>query len=207
MRNTDQHTTGPATAPPDRAPTAERVRVWDPFVRLFHWTLGAAVLIAFLTEDELLELHTWAGYTVLALIGVRLVWGLIGPRHARWSEFVRGPRTTLTYLWDALHKRAPRYLGHNPAGAAMVVALLLGFTATAITGVVVLGAGEWAGPLAPYLKNVSAQQAHDLKELHEFLAYATLSLVPLHLLGVLMSSLEHRENLIRGMIDGYKRAE
>ena len=85
MSNPNASTTAPGSNPP-----AERVRVWDPFVRLFHWGLAGAVLIAFLTEDELLELHTWAGYTALALIGVRLVWGLIGPRHARWAEFVRG---------------------------------------------------------------------------------------------------------------------
>ncbi len=86
-------------------------------------------LIAFLTEDELLGLHTWAGYTVLALIGVRLVWGLIGPRHARWSHFVRGPRATLAYLSEVLRGHPARYLGHNPAGAAMAVALIAGFAA------------------------------------------------------------------------------
>ncbi|MFY9975192.1 MAG: cytochrome b/b6 domain-containing protein, partial [Chromatiaceae bacterium] len=79
----------PAAMGGDRA---RRVRVWDPLVRLFHWSLAAAVLIAFLTEDEQIDLHLIAGYSVLALIGFRLVWGLVGPRHARWSDFVRGPR-------------------------------------------------------------------------------------------------------------------
>jgi cytochrome b len=183
------------------------VRVWDPFVRLFHWGLGAAVLIAFLTEDELLGLHTWAGYTALTLIGARLVWGLIGPRHARWSDFVRGPRATLDYLRDALRGRAARHLGHNPAGGAMVVALLAGVGATAVSGMAVLGAGELAGPLAPYLQGLSSETAHGLEEVHEVIAYATLALIPLHLLGVALASLQHRENLVRGMIDGYKRGE
>jgi cytochrome b len=207
MNDTNSLAAQTARTLPDQAAPADRVLVWDPFVRLFHWALGAAVLVAFLTEDELLELHTWAGYTVLALIGARLVWGLIGPRYARWSQFVRGPRVTLGYIWDALHGRAARYLGHNPAGGAMVVALLVGLAATAISGLAVLGAGEFAGPLAPYLEGVSARTAHDLKEVHEFFAYATLILIPLHVLGVLLSSLEHRENLVRGMIDGYKRAD
>jgi len=186
-------------------PSTDRVRVWDPVVRFFHWALGAAVLIAFLTEDELLGPHTWAGYIALTLIGARLLWGLIGPRHARWWDFVRGPRVTLAYLGDVLRGRAARYLGHNPAGAAMVIALLAGVTATALTGMAVLGAGEFAGPLAPYLQGVSATTAHDLAEVHEFIANATLFLIPLHLLGVVLASLQHRENLIRGMIDGYKR--
>ena len=130
-------TAAPAVTSADRT---QFVRVWDPLVRLFHLSLATAVLIAFLTEDDLLGLHLVAGYTVLVLIGVRLVWGLIGPRHARWSDFVRGPRATLAYLKDALKGRAARHLGHNPAGAAMVVALLLGLTTTALSGMAVLGA-------------------------------------------------------------------
>ncbi|MBV5273126.1 MAG: cytochrome b/b6 domain-containing protein [Lamprocystis purpurea] len=205
MSNTNEPVAGHQGPRATATPSADRVRVWDPFVRFFHWALGAAVLIAFLTEDELLGLHTWAGYAALALIGARLLWGLIGPRHARWWDFVCGPRVTLAYLGDVLRGRADRYLGHNPAGAAMVIALLTGVTATAVTGMAVLGAGEFAGPLAPYLRGVSATTAHDLKEVHEFIAYATLFLIPLHVLGVVLASLQHRENLIRGMIDGYKR--
>lgn len=192
------------------APTADpgtRVRVWDLFVRLFHWGLVASVLIAYFTEDDLLGLHTWAGYTVLGLIGARLLWGLVGSPQARWSSFVRGPRTTLAYVSDALQGRAARYLGHNPAGAAMVVALLLGLTTTAVTGVALLGAGEAAGPLAPYLQGMSPAAAHDLEEIHEWTANLTMLLVPIHLIGVAFASRQHGENLVRAMIDGYKRGE
>ncbi|WP_295383773.1 cytochrome b/b6 domain-containing protein [uncultured Thiodictyon sp.] len=194
-------------ADPGTNPPAERVRVWDPFVRLFHWGLASAVLIAFLTEDELLELHTWAGYTALALIAVRLVWGLIGTRHARWSQFVRGPRATLAYMGEIVRGHPARYLGHNPAGAAMAVALIAGFALTSITGVMVLGASEFAGPFASAMAGLSAGSAHDLKDAHEFIAWATLALVPLHLLGVALASRQHHENLVRGMIDGYKIKE
>jgi cytochrome b len=192
------------------APTADpgtRVRVWDSFVRLFHWGLVASVLIAYFTEDDLLGLHTWAGYTVLGLIGARLLWGLVGSPHARWASFVRGPRATLAYVSDALQGRAARYLGHNPAGAAMVVALLLGLTTTALTGVALLGAGEAAGPLAPYLQGMSPAAAHDLEEIHEWAANLTMLLVPIHLIGVAFASRQHGENLVRAMIDGYKRGE
>lgn len=185
-------------------PTAQRVRVWDPLVRIFHWGLAGAVLIAFVTEDELLGLHTWAGYTVLGLIAVRVLWGLIGTPHARFADFVRGPRATLAYLRDILRGRPARYLGHNPAGAAMALALMLGFAATGVTGLMVLGAGEMAGPLAPWMSGLSSGAAHDLKEIHEALAWGTVFLVPLHLIGVAMASLTHKENLVRAMLDGYK---
>ena len=196
----------PSIVDPAVTAPAAQVRVWDPVVRLFHWGLAGAVLIAFVTEDEWLELHTWAGYAVLGLIATRLLWGFIGSRYARWAECVRGPRATLAYLWEILRGHPARYLGHNPAGAIMALALIAGFGVTAITGLMVLGASEFAGPLAPYLQEVSAATAHDLKEAHEFIAWATLALVPLHLLGVVLASRQHHENLVRSMIDGYKRS-
>jgi cytochrome b len=164
----------------------ERVRVWDPFVRFFHWSLTGAVLIAFLTGDALEGLHVFVGYVVMALIAARLVWGLIGPRHARWWDFVRGPRAVKAYLWDVLRGHPTRYLGHNPAGGAMAVALIAGLALTTLTG-------------------MAAQSVHGLKAIHELVAYATLCLVPLHLLGIGVASFQHHENLVRGMIDGYKR--
>lgn len=164
----------------------ERERVWDPFIRLFHWGLAGAVLIAFLTEDDLQGLHTLAGYTVIGLIAARILWGVIGTRHARFTDFVCGPRATLAYLGDILRGHPARYLGHNPTGAAMAVALLGGLTATALTGVVALD-HKW------------------MEGVHETIAYATLFLIPLHLLGVAIASLQHKENLVRAMIDGYKR--
>ena len=170
-------------------PTAnepERERVWDPFIRIFHWGLAGAVLIAFLTEDDLQGLYTLAGYTVIGLIAARILWGVIGTHHARFTDFVCGPRATLAYLGDILRGHPARYLGHNPTGAAMAVALLGGLTATALTGVVALD-HKW------------------MEGIHEAIAYATLFLIPLHLLGVAIASLQHKENLVRAMIDGYKR--
>ena len=170
-------------------PTAiepERVRVWDPFVRFFHWSLTLAVLIAFLTGDTLEGLHVFAGYVVMGLIAARMVWGLIGPRHARWWDFVRGPRAIKAYVGDVLRGHPARYLGHNPAGGAMAVALIAGLILTTLSG-------------------LAAQSVHGLKDVHEVIAYATLCLVPLHLIGVAVASVQHKENLVRGMIDGYKR--
>jgi cytochrome b len=176
-------------------------------VRVFHWGLVACVLAAYLAEDEALELHTWAGYGALALVGARLVWGFVGTGHARFADFVRGPRATLGYLRDELAGRARRYLGHNPAGAAMVLALLAGILATALTGMATLGANELAGPLAPWLAGVSDESAHAIEDVHEAIANLTMLLVPLHLAGVALASWLHRENLVLAMVDGRKREE
>lgn len=188
-------------------PKPKMVRVWDTLVRLFHWSLAASFLIAYLTEDDLLVVHIWAGYTIFGLILVRLVWGLVGPRHARWSDFVREPGEIMAYLKDAVRSRAPRYLGHNPAGGAMVVALLVSLTVTGLSGLAVYGAQELSGPLAPVFSGLSEGWAHVLEDIHEVLANLTLLLVLLHLAGVAFASLMHRENLVRAMINGLKRSE
>ncbi len=185
--------------------TAERVRVWDPLVRYFHWTLVAGFATAFLVGDDFLGLHVWAGYLVLALVAARLVWGVIGTRHARFTDFVRGPNQVIAYLKDVLSLRAPRYLGHNPAGGAMVVLMLVALTATGVSGVALYGAVDSAGPLASMMSGISESAGHALEEGHEFFANFTLGLVVLHLAGVLFSSLAHRENLIGSMITGFKR--
>lgn len=183
------------------------IRVWDPLVRVFHWTLAVSCVTAFVVEDRLLGLHLWAGYLVLSLISIRVIWGFIGTRHARFGDFVRGPGAVLAYVREALTLRAPRYLGHNPAGGAMVVALLLSVTATGVSGLMLYGAQEFSGPLADLATQVSDATAHRLEDVHAFFANLTLVLVMAHLAGVLFSSLSHRENLIGAMISGNKRRE
>jgi cytochrome b len=187
-------------------PQPHMVRVWDPLVRLFHWSLAGSFTIAFVTEDDLLALHVWAGYLILGLILIRVLWGLVGPRHARWSDFVKEPAEILTYLKAAIQFRAARYLGHNPAGGAMVVALMLSLTVTGLSGLAVYGAQELSGPMAPLFSGLSEGWAHPLEDIHEVLANLTLLLVLLHLAGVVLASLQHRENLVRAMITGLKRS-
>lgn len=187
--------------------TQPMVKVWDPLVRVAHWSLATAFFVAYLTEDDLITVHVWAGYTVLGLVLLRIVWGVIGPRHARFTDFVVGPRRAWAYLGAVLRWRARRYLGHNPAGGAMIVLLLLGLLATTFTGLGVYGAEDNAGPLAGWLGNSSAAAEDLWEEIHEWSANFTLALVFLHVLGVLAESFMHRENLIRAMINGYKRTE
>jgi cytochrome b len=177
-------------------------RVWDLAVRVFHWSLATAFAVSYLTEDELQTVHIYAGYLVGVLIAFRLLWGFVGPRHARFSDFVRTPSAVLAYLKAAVRMRAPRFLGHNPAGGAMVVALLITLAVTVVSGMALYGTTDFAGPLAGLFRGDAA--ADVLKEVHELAANLTLGLVVLHLAGVVFASLEHRENLVKAMITGRK---
>jgi cytochrome b len=183
------------------------VRVWDPLVRVFHWSLAAAFVIAYLTEDDWLELHVLAGYTVLGLVLFRVVWGVIGTRHARFTDFVRSPAVTLAYLKDAITIRARRYLGHNPAGGAMVIALLVSLMMVTVSGLALYGYKEFSGPMADLMYSAPLWLGGALKEMHEFFANFTLLLILLHLTGVVLASLQHRENLVRSMFTGLKQQE
>jgi len=188
--------------------TQATVKVWDPAVRIFHWSLVVAFFLAYLTEDDLMDLHAVAGYAALGLVGFRILWGLIGTRHARFTDFVYRPAMVLAYLKDVVSLHARRYLGHNPAGGVMVLALLASVLITCITGLVVYGAGEeHAGPLAGWFVGAGEFWEEAFEEVHEFFANFTLALVFAHVAGVIASSLLHRENLVKAMFTGRKRTE
>lgn len=187
------------------APGSNEVRVWDPLVRIFHWTLVVAFFLAYFTEDDFLTIHSWAGYTVLGLLAVRILWGLIGTRHARFSDFIYSPRNILAYLKDTFALKAKRYLGHNPAGGAMVMLLIFSLIATTMTGVILFGVGEGLGPLASWVASGESVWGGMLEEVHEFFANFTLFLVFVHVGGVIVESVVHRENLVGAMFYGKKR--
>jgi len=177
------------------------VAVWDPFVRVFHWTLVVAFTVAYLIEEPLI-VHVWAGYVVAGLVLARIVWGFVGPPHARFSDFVYGPATALSYVRDLLLLRGKRYLGHSPAGGYMVILLLVMLSATGIMGLIVYGGEEQAGPLAGMVSKATAEQ---FEEWHELFANLTLALILLHIAAVIFASFAHRENLVRAMVTGRKR--
>jgi cytochrome b len=185
------------------AESSRDIQVWDPALRLFHWSLAGSFLVAYVTEDDWMTLHVYAGYLVGILIVLRLVWGFVGTRHARFSDFVRTPREVLVYVKDAVRRRASRYIGHNPAGGVMVVALLISLALTVVTGIALYGAEDSAGPLAGVWRGEQASEV--LEEIHEVGANITLFLVVLHLGGVLFTSLEQGENLVKAMITGRKK--
>lgn len=183
----------------------QQTKIWDIFIRIFHWSLLATFAITYLAEDDFPTLHVYAGYTMGALIVLRLIWGFIGSRHARFSSFVVKPSAVITYMKEVVQFRARRYLGHNPAGGAMVVALLTSLSMTLLFGLLTFGAAEFSGPFAGLASGVSDSSANVFKELHEFFANFTVLLVALHVFGVLITSFQHEENLVRSMLSGYKR--
>jgi cytochrome b len=172
--------------------STQTVPVWDLFIRIFHWSLVALFIIAFITGDEIESIHVSAGYAIAGLVVLRVAWGLIGSRHARFSDFVTSPNGTLDYMHKAIRGRAPRYLGHNPAGALMTLTLLGILIAISVTGYMMTTDAYWG---AEWVEN-----------LHRGLVYTTLGLIVLHVAGVLATSFTHRENLVKAMITGRKRA-
>ena len=182
------------------------IKVWDPFVRIFHWGLVISFAIAYVSEEEILGIHTLAGYVLLGLLSLRLVWGFIGTRHARFSDFTYSLASIRAFVGDTLKLRARRYIGHNPAGGAMIFLLIASLLLTSITGLGIYAAAEQAGPLAGMLSNSSEFMKEALEETHEFFANFTLFLVFIHIAGVILESFIHRENLVKSMVTGYKRA-
>jgi len=204
-------------------PDEAGIRVWDIAVRVFHWSLVALYVLAYPSGDDDSLLHVYAGYGVCALLAFRIVWGFVGTKHARFSDFVRGRAETLQYARSVLSFRTRHYLGHNPLGGWMAVALLVSLTGACWSGVAAYGE-QGKGPLAfDGSWFVSVAMAHDdderqrgvdkgegnghgfWGEVHEALSDLTLLLVFLHVGGVVVTSVLDRENLVRAMITGYKR--
>ena len=201
-----------------------QIKIWDPLVRIFHWSLVATFAIAYLTGDEESRLHELAGYAVLGLVAIRIVWGFVGSRYARFRDFVYRPSTVAAYAKDMLAGKPKRYLGHNPLGGAMIIALLVSLLATGATGLAAQQAEAGSPAVAAITARVAAwtpdivakavadddEDGHGGKqegvwgEVHEFFANLTLLLVGLHIGGVLLGSLAHRENLVRAMFTGRK---
>lgn len=182
-------------------------KVWDPFVRFFHWTLVLSFFIAYITEEDFLTIHSFAGYIILSLLLLRIVWGLIGSRHARFNDFIYSPHTIKAFIKDTFSFKAKRYLGHNPAGGAMIIFMLISLLITTATGLAVYGLEEQAGPLASLFTQKDSLWGEIFEEVHEFFANFTLLLIFIHVVGVIVESLIHKENLVKSMIDGDKRSD
>ena len=172
------------------------VRVWDPLLRIAHWTLAASILAAWITAelrvDAAKRVHEWVGYAALAVIALRLAWGWIGPRYARFRQFVRAPTQTLAYARALIGAAEARYIGHNPLGGWAVVALIALTAAAGLSGWLSVTDRFWG--------------VKWMQELHEALGNALYFLVGLHLAGVVFTSWRHRENLVLAMLTGRKPA-
>jgi cytochrome b len=211
------------------------IKVWDITIRVFHWTLLVCFAIAFISSEESRKLHVIFGYSMLFLVLFRILYGFVGSKYSRFSDFLYHPPQIGDYLKGLLIGRPKHYIGHNPAGGFMIFIMLLSLLFLTLTGLEaygVKGHGLLAKNEISFMTNAFAdsndKQNHDehdsrkqhslknhrtekngkdefWKDVHETIAYFTLFLVSIHIMGVLVSSLVHRENLIKAMITGRKR--
>jgi cytochrome b len=168
------------------------IRVWDPLVRAFHWMLALSFAVAWFSSEHSGWLHELAGYAAGVLVLARVAWGYFGSGYARFSQFMQPPAAVAAYLRSIATGAERRYIGHNPAGGAMIIVLLASIMATAATGWMLTTDTFW-GSLA-------------VQRVHSILARGVLLLVLVHLGGVALASVRHRENLVRAMVIGDKRA-
>ncbi|MGA7198306.1 cytochrome b/b6 domain-containing protein, partial [Roseiarcus sp.] len=182
-------------------------RVWDPGVRLFHWLLVAAVAAALVTglsgPRNWLNVHIAAGAAIGGLVAFRILWGFMGSTYARFSSFPVAPSAVGADLTGLLAGHRSRYLGHNPLGSLMALALLTILTLILMTGVVTLGGVDKQGPMA-FAASYAAGKA--TQSVHQALAYALLAMICGHLLGVAYESIRGRTNLVLAMMTGEKSA-
>ena len=204
--------------------TGNGVKVWDLGVRVFHWSLVFFFFVTYISGEGSETLHAYAGYIVIGLILFRFIWGFIGTRHARFSDFLRGPKKTLLYIKSFITGKPQHYLGHNPLGGWMAVVLMLSVLGASWSGLE-LYAAKGQGPLVNnsgwFIKFAQAdedEKEHGQKKLtkrdkkaedfwegiHEASANFSMFLVLLHIFGVLLASKVHNEKLIKAMITGYK---
>jgi cytochrome b len=167
------------------------VLVWDPVVRLFHWSVVAGCLLNLAVFTDGKAVHRWIGYGVAFALAFRLIWGFVGTRHARLSDFAPRPAAFVTYLKALARGQEPRFIGHNPAGAVMMLALMALLAAVSLTG--------WMLTLDAWWGNGA------LEGLHEALANSILFFAGLHVAAALLESWKHGENLVWSMITGRKR--
>lgn len=217
----------------ETGPSASVV-TWDLLIRIGHWLLAVAFVTAWVAGDDYQQVHVLAGYTITGILLLRFIWGLVGPRNARFSDFIHGPKAVVRYLRGLIQGRPEAHRGHNPAGGWMVLALLLALSVQVGSGMTLYALEEGKGPLAGILSAespVAAVEGHSsrsdeehedehdghhgeenafeevVEEVHEFGADLLLVLVALHIIGVVVSSMLHRENFLRGMVTGRRTSQ
>ena len=183
----------------------KKIKVWDLPTRIFHWSLvvlvATALVTGFLSPEWWMDIHIWAGYGIIFLIIFRLVWGVFGSEFSRFKSFAFTPGVVLTHIRKLIILRPLHYIGHNPAGAMMIIALIFFLFSITISGFFVLGGQENQGPLAGV---INYKFGHMAGELHEVMAFILMGLIALHIIGVIIETRLSRENLVKSMIDGYK---
>lgn len=181
------------------------VKVWDRFLRFFHWTLVLGFATAFISgEVRASTLHVLVGYVLCVLLVARVYWGFKGSEYSRFRSFIFPVSEAFAYLRSMLKGNPKHYYGHNPAGALMVFTMFGLLAMIFVSGLLTLGTIDFEGPLVFLANRVSDEASYAFRHLHEFLPPVALGLVLLHLLGVLVGSIQHKENLVRAMLTGKK---
>ncbi|MCX5513109.1 cytochrome B [Kaistia algarum] len=191
MRINEPHSSSADIVPVPKG--AGTIPVWDPVVRLFHWTIVTACILNLFILEAGETAHRFVGYVVAIALTLRFLWGFAGPRHARFADFFPTPRRLIPYLRDLRRGREPRHVGHNPAGAVMMLLLMSLLASLCLTG---------------WMMGLDAFWGEEwLEELHGALANGILVLALVHAGAAIVESWRHRENLVLSMVTGRKRAE
>ena len=190
------------------AKSLRRERVWDPLVRITHWTIAAAVLLNGLIVEEESLAHAWIGYVAFGMLGLRLIWGFVGTEEARFTAFPPNPRAAVRHVADMLAGRRQNHRSHNPLGALMVYALWGTLMVVSVTGIMMEGAPF---PVAEASNGEAYEDDHEgeggeeaIEEVHEAAANLLLMLAALHVGGVALESRLSGVNLVRAMMTGVK---
>jgi cytochrome b len=181
------------------------IKVWDLPVRFFHWSLVAGFTISYCSAKyHFGDIHVLVGYGLCVLLLARLGLGFFGSQYARFKSFVFSPAETLEYIRTMVRGNPRHYMGHNPAGALMVFALLFLLALVFSTGLLTLSVIDFEGPLLSFANKVDDETSYAINHLHELLTNIGIALVAMHLIGVLVGSIQHKENLVRAMVTGNK---
>ena len=184
----------------------KQIKIWDAPVRLFHWSLVLGFALAYVSaEVGILDAHVLIGYFLIVLLVFRVLWGFIGTQYSRFRSFLFSPAETVGYMKAIRAGQPAHYYGHNPAGALMVFGLLALLAAIFASGLVTLAVIDYEGPLLFLANQVSDDTSYFFRHAHDFFVDVALLLTPLHLLGVLAGSIQHKENLARSMVTGMKK--
>jgi cytochrome b len=181
--------------------------IWDLPLRLFHWLLVLSLCASWLTAElgfEWTQVHFYLGYWTLGLLLFRIIWGFVGPKHARFSSFLKGPSTLVSYLKGAMTGTPTQMPGHNPVGGLMVIVMILLVGVQAVTGLFASDDIAWSGP---YSGAVSSSTVSKLTALHHQNFNFILAAAALHILAILFYWLVKKQNLVVPMITGLKSAQ
>ena len=182
----------------------EKIQVWDPLVRVFHWLIVACVGVAYVLEDKFIYLHLLAGSTILGLLTFRLIWGVIGTQYARFSDFLPTPADVREHLRALVRLRSSTHAGHTPVGGVMIFLLLICLMLLAASGVALYGLEGGGGLPAAVVDVMPPAWDTWVRDAHDVIADLLIFLVLIHVGGVALESLLQRQNLVIAMITGRK---